>query len=349
MSINEVKTDFSTAVDVHTRELTDSMPFSILVVDDEDAMRKGLAYLLRSEGYKTLEAKNGQEAVDRVGDANPDLILLDLMMPELSGLEVCRLLKGNEATRLIPIVMITALHNQEEKIKAIDAGVDDFLNKPINILELRARVKSLLRMKRLNDLLCRADAVIASLANAIEAKDKYTEGHNERVSWYAGTLARALGLSDNDIKIIVMAGILHDIGKIGVPDSILNKSGSLDAEEQAIIHLHPLKGEKILNPLHLLKEVREIVMYHHERYDGKGYPKGLKGEQIPLFARIVAVADTYDAMTSDRPYRKALTKREAWNELKAKAGDMWDPELIAIFIRIEQATDEATQFQSGGS
>ncbi|HUU27992.1 MAG TPA: HD domain-containing phosphohydrolase [archaeon] len=304
----------------------------VLVADDEVAIRKGLAFLLRKEGYEPLEAENGLKALKLVLSKKPDLILLDLMMPELNGLEVCTLLKSREDTRLIPVVMITAVHSQDEKIKAINAGADDFLNKPVNIAELRARVKSLLRMKHLNDLLDRSDTVIASLANAIEAKDKYTEGHNERVSRYAVTLAQAAGLSEKEQVIVRMAGILHDIGKIGVPDKVLNKRGPLDDNEFNKILSHPKKGETILAPLRSLCGIRAVVLHHHERFDGKGYPMGLMGEQIPIYARIVAIADSYDAMTTTRSYRKGLPKAEAMRELRNKAGQMWDPDLVTIFL-----------------
>jgi putative two-component system response regulator len=323
-------------------ELSVNLSSRILVVDDETAIRNGLVYLLRRERYTALEAKDGREALEIVYSRKPDLILLDLMMPEVDGLEVCRKLKASEDTRLIPVVMITAVHSQDEKIKAIDAGADDFLNKPINIAELRARVKSLLRMKHLNDLLDRADNVIAALANAIEAKDKYTEGHNERVSRYAVALARAAGLSEREQEIIRMAGILHDIGKIGVPDKVLNKQGPLDDKEFKRIIIHPQEGEKILNPLRSLSTIRDVVLYHHERYDGKGYPKGLKGLMIPVYARIMAIADSYDAMTTDRPYRKALTKEESIRELEKKAGEFWDPYLIKIFVRLLEESTEGS-------
>jgi len=308
------------------------LPSQILVVDDDISLRRGLARLLQAEGYRTLEAGNGREAISLVSSEKTDLILLDLMMPEVNGIEVCSQLKSNEETRLIPIIMITAVHEQEEKLKAIHAGVDDFLNKPINIAELRARVKSLLKMKRLNDLLDCSDTVVASLANAIEAKDEYTEGHNERVSGFAVELAKASGLNGKEQEIVRMAGILHDIGKIGVPDSILNKSGKLTDEEFTLIKSHPQNGEKILKPLNSLHEVRDVVLYHHERFDGKGYPYGLKGEHIPIYARIMAIADSYDAMTTKRPYRNAFTNSEAVKELEAMAGQMWDPELVRLFI-----------------
>lgn len=314
------------------KEQNKNITSSVLVVDDETSIRTGLVFLLRKEGYEPLEARNGREALQKVHDERPDLILLDMMMPELNGLEVCRILKSNEDTRLIPVVLVTAVHSHDEKIKAIDAGADDFLNKPINIAELRARVRSLLRMKHLNDLLDKADNVIAALANAIEAKDKYTEGHNERVSSYSVALAQAAGMSQDVQGILRMAGILHDIGKIGVPDSVLNKPGRLNREEFERIFLHPEEGEKILSPLRCLSGVRDVVLYHHERYDGTGYPKGLKGVQIPIFARIVAIADSYDAMTSTRPYRQALSSKEAMEELKNKAGQMWDPKLVKIFV-----------------
>ena len=314
-----------------------SSPARVLVVDDELAIRKGLVFLLRKEGYETLEAEDGAQVLDLVLGMRPDLILLDLMMPKVDGLVVCRQLKSREETRLIPVVMITAVYSQDQKIKAIEAGADEFLNKPVSIIELRARVKSLLRMKRLNDFLDRSDNVIASLANAIEAKDKYTEGHNERVARYSVSLARLAGLSKRDLNTIQMAGILHDVGKIGVPDNVLNKPGPLNNDEFSRILAHPGKGEKILEPLQSLSGIREAVLYHHERYDGKGYPEGLKGEGIPLYARIIAIADSYDAMTTDRPYRNGLSREAAIAELKAKAGVMWDPALVERFIESLQS------------
>ena len=304
----------------------------VLVVDDDLSLRKGLVHILRKEGYRTAEAADGRQAIEMIAVECPDLLLLDLMLPEMNGIEVCAAVKGNESTRLMPVIMITALHEQREKLRAIEAGCDDFLNKPINLVELRVRVKSLLRMKHLNDLLDRADTVILSLANAIEAKDKYCEGHNERISHYSLMLARAIGLSPKEQDIVKMAGILHDIGKIGVPDAILNKNGPLEKSEFETIFLHPVHGEKILKPLHSLKDVRDIVLYHHEWYNGGGYPEGLRGDEIPLLARIIAIADSYDAMTTTRPYREALEKQRAIEELRKHAGRMWDPELVEIFI-----------------
>lgn len=346
MNIEEIKSDLLTERMEQQIVQYEHIPSTILVVDDDTSIRKGLVYLLRAEGYKTMEAKDGREALSLISVEYPDLILLDLMMPDINGLMVCRQLKSIEETRLIPIVMITAVYELEEKLKAIDAGVDDFLNKPINIPELRARVKSLLRMKHMNDLLDSADTVISSLANAIEAKDKYTEGHNERVSYYAVALARAVGLSERGLEIVRMAGILHDIGKIGVPDKVLNKRSSLNKLEFNSILSHPEKGQRILNPLHSLMGVREVVLYHHERYDGKGYPHGLEGEQIPFYARIMSIADAYDAMTSTRPYRKAFTKSEAIRKLEDKAGQMWDPELVKIFINLVKNNDENDSMQT---
>lgn len=328
MEVEELKPEN----DTQDIEPTMEPPSRVLVVDDDTRLREGLIIILRKEGYQTVEAHNGFEAIKMTSNINPDLILLDMMMPKLNGIEVCRQLKNDESTRLIPIIMITAVHEQSEKLRAIEAGTDDFLNKPVNLPELRVRVKSLLRMKHLNDLLHRSDTVISSLANAIEAKDEYTEGHNERVSNYAVQLARAAGLSEKEQEIIKMAGILHDIGKIGIPDSILNKKSGLDNIEFENILTHPKKGEKILKPLHSLREVRDVVLYHHERYDGRGYPNGLKGSEIPLFARILSIADSYDAMTTTRSYRKALSKQEATTELKKHAGRMWDAKLVEIFI-----------------
>ncbi len=304
----------------------------VLVVDDDRALRKGMIFLLKKEGYLTIEAPNGEKALEMVASQQPDLVLLDLMMPELNGMQVCQRLKQSEATRLIPIIMITAVNNQNEKIRAIDAGADDFLNKPVNLAEFRARTRSLLKMKHLNDLLDKADTVIAAMANAIEAKDKYTEGHNGRVSKLAVILAERAGLSLMEIEQVRMGGILHDIGKIGIPDSVLNKQGPLNEEEFRMIASHPLKGKKILRPLRSLKEVGTIVLHHHERYDGRGYPEKLAGEEIPLFARIVAIADSFDAMTTDRPYRKALSLKKTMAEFHRGAGSAWDPTLVSLFI-----------------
>ncbi len=309
----------------------------VLVVDDDTAIRRGLSFLLAKEGHSTLEAADGIQALALVRSQRPDLILLDMMMPHISGIEVCRSIKSADETRLIPVVMITAVNNPDDKIAAIEAGADDFLNKPVNLAELRARVRSLLRMKHLNDLLERADMVIASLANAIEAKDKYTEGHNERVSLYSVALARNVGLDEHELALIRMAGILHDIGKIGVPDNILNKEGPLDGTERERIFTHPDNGNKILKPLRSLADVREVVLSHHERFDGNGYPRGLRGEEIPLLARIVSIADSYDAMTTTRSYRKALSRETALTELRRNAGKMWDPELVEAFISLAES------------
>ncbi|MBW7996452.1 MAG: response regulator [Candidatus Glassbacteria bacterium] len=304
----------------------------VLVVDDDKTLRKGMVFLLRNEGHSIIEAENGSVALELVAREKPDLVLLDLMMPEIDGLEVCQKIKRNDETRLIPVIMITAVNNQSQKIKAIESGADDFLNKPVNLSELRARTQSLLRMKHLNDLLDKADTVIAAMANAIEAKDKYTEGHNDRVSRLTVMLGKAANLGSKELDQVRMGGILHDIGKIGIPDNILNKQGPLNDEEFRMITSHPRKGEKILEPLRSLKEVGDIVLFHHERYDGKGYPEGLAGGDIPLHARIVAIADSFDAMTTDRPYRKALSREQAVSELESGAGTMWDPDLVDLFI-----------------
>ncbi|MFH1070168.1 MAG: HD-GYP domain-containing protein, partial [Candidatus Glassbacteria bacterium] len=177
------------------------------------------------------------------------------------------------------------------------------------------------------------DTVIAALANAIEAKDEYTEGHNDRVSRLAVMLGAAAGLGPKELDLVRMSGILHDIGKIGIPDSVLNKQGPLDAEEYAMITSHPRQGEKILMPLRSVMDVRDVVLFHHERFDGRGYPQGLAGEEIPFFARIVAIADSFDAMTTDRPYRRAFTRQEAIAELENGSGKMWDPRLITLFLQ----------------
>ncbi len=304
----------------------------VLVVDDEAVNRKLVHELLTSRGYRVEVASNGEEAVSKVRALRPDLILLDVMMPRLNGLQTCRILKQDEETRLIPVVLLTALAALEDRVTGIEAGADDFLTKPFNTVELLARVRSLIHVKHLNDQLERTEGILFTLAAAVEAKDRYTGRHLRRLVEYASRISKAIALPPRAERINEYGALLHDIGKIGVPEAILNKPGKLTPEEFAIIKQHPEIGERICQPLRFGPEIGPIVRGHHERWDGGGYPDGLVGEAIPLGARIVAVADSFDAMTTDRPYRKALPLEQVWETLRTGAGTQWDPAVVDAFI-----------------
>lgn len=307
---------------------------TILVVDDNEEYAEAVKKYLSLEGYRVLTASRGDEALGLVAGSPPDLVLLDAQMPGMSGFEVCQQLKSNEHTRLIPVVMVTALRGSQDKIHGIEAGADDFISKPFVPAELKARLRSLLRMKHLNEQLDSAEDIILSLAKAIEAKDPYTEGHTGRVGNYCLLLGKALNLDKRDLQALEIGGVLHDIGKIGVLDIILNKEGKLTAEEYERMKLHPLIGYKIVLPLRSFAPVLPIVRHHHEHYDGYGYPDGLKGEAIPLLARITTIADVYDALTTDRPYRPAMPPEVARETLKGMSGNYLDPELVKIFLGV---------------
>jgi len=254
-------------------------------------------------------------------------------MPKLDGYEVCRRLKGNSETVFIPIVMVTSLSRLEQKIKGIEAGADDFLTKPFNSVELITRVRSLLKVKQLTDELENAETVLFSLALGVEAKDPYTEGHIFRVATLALKLGRRLGLSAEHQESLWKGGILHDIGKIGVPDAILNKAGRLTPEEEAQMQVHVIVGERICQPLRSIRYLLPVIRHHHEKFDGTGYPDGLRGEAIPITARIVGIVDMYDALITDRPYRSRLSRQEAFGILRAGAADRTlDPALVASLI-----------------
>lgn len=307
----------------------------VLVVDDEAVNRKLAQELLSSRGYQVAVASDGEEAISKVRTIRPDLILLDVMMPRLDGLQTCRILKQDDETRLIPVVLLTALSSMEDRVAGIEVGADDFLTKPFNKVELLARVRSLIRVKHLNDQLERTENILFALAVAVEAKDPYTEGHLHRLEEYAARISSALALPAHAKRVNEYGALLHDIGKIGIPEAILNKPGKLTPEEFAIIKQHPEIGERICRPLRFGAEISPIVRGHHERWDGGGYPDGLAGDAIPLGARIVAVADAFDAMTTDRPYRKALALERAWKILLEGAGTQWDAAVVDAFASVQ--------------
>jgi putative two-component system response regulator len=313
---------------------------TVMVVDDDPRSRKLIEAYLFPQNYNLVTAADGTEALEKLKDNSVDLIVLDVMLPGISGYEVCKKVKSDSDLRLIPIIMMTSLDGKEDKIKGIQAGTDDFLTKPIDPQEITARVKSLLRVRHLNEQLEKVENILFTLAKALEAKDPYTEGHSERVTDFAIKLAREIGLSKESQELLDKAGKMHDIGKVGVPETILNKPGPLTKEEFNYIKKHAVLSEKICDPLRSMREILGIIRHHHENFNGKGYPDGLQGDSIPLEARILSIADAYDAMSSDRPYRKKLSKQEVVKRLKEGAGSQWDPKLVDIFVKILESSDE---------
>lgn len=310
----------------------------VLVVDDSALNVEILSAYLEDEGYQVSAATSGLDAVEQASRLTPDLIFLDAMMPEMDGFAVCSALKSSPETRLIPVVMVTALSSREDRIRGIEVGADDFLTKPVNRLELLTRARSLLRVKHFVDELESAEHVIAALAKAVALRDGYTEVHTERVTSRAVALGRAVGVAEDDLRTLFRGGMLHDIGKIGIPEHILGKPGKLTDEEFAVMREHPAKGVEICRPLRsrLLTPALPIIRHHHERMDGRGYPDSLSGEEIPILARIVAISDAYDAMTSDRPYRSGMSSTVALGILEEGAGSQWDADLVHMFLEMER-------------
>jgi putative two-component system response regulator len=301
---------------------------TVLVADDEPANVAVLTRLVKRLGCQVVSAADGQAALDAVGSERPDLVLLDVNMPRLDGFEVCRSIKQHPPTRLLPVVLITGLSSTDDRIRGIDAGADDFLSKPIVSGELEARVRSLVQLKHHTDGLDSAESVLLSLARTIEARDPYTSGHCERLAEYAAALGRWIGLDDGQCHALYRGGFLHDLGKIGIPDAILLKAGPLSASEFALMQQHTIIGDRLCAELKSLEDVRLIVRHHHERADGTGYPDGLRGAEIPIGAQIVAIVDAYDAMTTDRPYKRALKPEEAFDELWQETQKGWKKALL---------------------
>ncbi len=306
---------------------------SILVVDDNVVNAALLKELLASRGYPTVAVHNAAAAEVEIQREAPDLILLDVVMPGKTGYELCRELKDDAKTRLIPIVMITGLSAQEDRLKGIEAGADDFLTKPISPEELFARVSSLLKLKEFTDELETADSVLCTLGLSVEARDPYTEGHCERLARNAVDLGRFLGLEEESIVALQRGGYLHDLGKIVVPDEILKKGSDLTPAEWVIMKQHPVTGETICRPLKSLRLVLPIIRHHHEHSDGSSYPDGLRAGEIPLLPRILQVVDIYDALRTERPYKPALGHEQAAVTMHAEAqSGLWDQELVAEFF-----------------
>ena len=307
----------------------------VLVVDDNAATMVLMRDLLTSRGYDVVAVPDAAQAEAEIVRNTPDLILSDVVMPGKSGYELCRELKENPVTRLVPFVLITGLSEREDRVRGIEAGADDFLSKPIFPEELFARVKSLIKLKEFTDELETAESVLCTLGLSVESRDPYTEGHCERLAQNASDLGRHLLLDDDDIVALRRGGYLHDLGKIAVPDEILKKGANLTPEEWLIMKRHPVTGENICRPLKSLRLVLPIIRNHHEHFNGSGYPDGLRGQDIPLLARILQVVDVYDALRTERPYKPALSHDQAAVTMRdeARAG-LWDNELVLEFFNL---------------
>jgi putative two-component system response regulator len=307
-------------------------PGRIMIVDDSREMASALAALLQLSGHTVELFSDGRHALAAIASTPPDLIILDVQMPDLDGYAVCTALKHASTTWDIPIIMVTIEGQREARLQGIEAGADDYLSKPVDALELELRIRSLLRNKRRIDRLERAEAVIFALARAVEAKDSYTEGHLRRLERYAEAIGRRIGMEGEALIALRYGALLHDVGKVGVDEMIIRKSGPLTPAEYRVMQQHTIIGERIVQPLRLAATVGPIVRHHHERWDGRGYPDGLAGTDIPLGARVVAVADAFDAMTTQRPYNRPFSFDEAIGRLRTSAGVYWDPQVVGVFI-----------------
>jgi putative two-component system response regulator len=325
-----------------------NMGSMVLIVDDEYIGRETLQSVLEGEGYELEMAENGLQAIEKAKKLLPDVILLDVMMPGMTGFEVCQRIRNDPQIAEIPIIILTALDDRESLLNALKAGADDFISKPFDRYELRARLMGITRLNRYQKLiqeraklreantrlLAAYEATIEGWSHALDLRDRETEGHSRRVTQLTIKLAQALGLSDEEIMHIRRGALLHDMGKIGVPDSILHKPAALTDEEWIIMRKHPQFVYDMLSSVEYLRPALYIPYCHHEKWDGTGYPRGLKGEHIPLAARLFAVADVWDALTSDRPYRPAWPQEEALIFIREQSGSHFDPQVVDLFFRV---------------
>ena len=307
----------------------------VLIVEDDLQNARLLKRIVNADGFDAAVVHDGVAALAAIAADPPDVVLLDWMLPGVTGIEICRQLKSDRSTRLIPVIILTGLDARETRLEGIRAGADDFLTKPFDRGELQARVRSLARLKLYTDELDSAETIIRSLALTIEARDERTEGHCQRLAAYATALGTAIGLPADTQSALEKGGFLHDVGKIGIPDAVLLKPARLTSEEMEVMRGHTTIGERLCGDLRSLAAVRPIVRWHHERLDGSGYPDGLRGEAVPLTAQIIGIVDTFDAVTTTRPYRPARSLAQGCEELleDARCGRL-DADLVNEFIRL---------------
>ena len=324
------------------------MPSTILIVDDDSAGRYTLESILEEQGYHIEMAESGMEALEKARQILPDVILLDVMMPGMDGFEVCQRIRKDPILAEIPIVMLTALDDRKSFLTGLEAGADDYITKPYDRYELRARLLGITRLNRYKkllderanleeaheQLLSAYDATIAGWSHALDLRDKETEGHTLRVTELTEKLAHLMNISDADLIHMRRGALLHDIGKLGVPDSILLKPDKLTDEEWKIMRAHPQYAYEMIYSIEYLHPALDIPYCHHEKWDGSGYPRGLKGEEIPLTARIFAITDVWDALTSDRPYRLAWDSQKTLDHIREQSGKHFDPQITDLFLKM---------------
>ena len=325
-----------------------NMSSLVLIVDDEYAGRETLQSVLEGEGYQLEMAENGMQAIQKAKELLPDVILLDIMMPGMTGFEVCERIRNDSQIAEIPIIVLTALDDRESLLTALKAGADDFISKPFDRYELRARLLGITRLNRYQKLLHERaklqeanaqlldayEATIEGWSHAMDLRDRETEGHSRRVADLTAQLAQSLGMSDKEIMHLRRGALLHDMGKIGIPDTILHKPDELTDDEWAIMCQHPKYAYDMLYRVEYLRPALDIPYCHHEKWDGTGYPRGLKGEEIPMAARLFAIVDVWDALTSNRPYRPAWSQAETLAYIREQSGKHFDPQVVDLFFRV---------------
>ncbi len=305
---------------------------AILVVDPNEINRRLLRGMLKAAPYRIVEASRADEALEILGAEKVDLVVLDLILPDMSGADFCQRMKSRRETQLTPALILTSVQGVENEIAGIASGADEFLIKPLHPAVVRARIRAMLRNKAVVDSLEEAESILFALAQTVEQRDRYTGGHCQRLATASVALGLMLGLTRPELVALHRGGYLHDIGKVAVPDAILFKRDSLSPEEWVVMRSHPARGEEICRPMKSLAPVLPIIRSHHERWDGSGYPDGLRGEQIPLVARILQIVDIYDALTTPRAYKPALSHEAAFQHVEEEVQRGWrDPEIVALF------------------
>ena len=324
---------------------------TILIVDDEPAGRETLESILEPEGYLLVLAENGYQAIEQAKTIQPDVILLDVMMPGMDGFEVCRLIRSEKHLAEVPIIFLTALDDRQSFMKGLESGADDYISKPVDRYELRARLLGITRLNRYRkllderrnleeahkQLLLAYDETIEGWSLAMDLRDKETEGHTRRVTQLTLKLAESFGIHDEELVQIRRGALLHDMGKLGIPDAVLHKPDKLTDAEWEVMRKHPQFAYDMLYPIEYLRPALDIPFCHHEKWDGSGYPRGLKGDEIPMSARLFAVVDVWDALTSDRPYRRAWSEEETLKYLREQSGRHFDPQVVDLFFKVIEA------------
>ncbi len=310
----------------------------VLVVDDGDAERTFLVGLFSAEGYAVDVARDGSSALSAITRTSPDVLLLDVELPGQSGFEVCRRVRQNAATRLLPIILITALDARSQRIEGFEAGADEVLSKPVDTQELLVRARSLMRMKQYTDDLDSASAILTTLATMIEGRDGEAAGHCSRMANYATGLGRALDVGEAETQVLYRGGFLHDVGMLAISDFVLRKPGPLEPEEYEQVKSHTILGDELCANLRSLQAIRPIIRWHHERLDGSGYPDGLRGDAIPVLAQIVGVVDVYEAVTTERPYQRSRSPQEALNALRGDVARGWRrADIVETFVTLMES------------